>query len=251
MAEKIALITGANRGLGRSVALHLAAAGHGVIGTYHAEGQKAEAESVLREITAAGGKGVMLLLDVGRTVNLVPFRSTLAEILNTTFERSDFDFLVNNAGIGNMADYVDTTEEQFDQMVQVDLKGPFFLSQTLLPLIAKGGQILNVSTALTRFVFDKHCAYASIKSGVEVMTRYMAKELGPRGITVNVIAPGAIETDFAGGEVHDLSHTFQDLTPLGRVGMPDDIGSAVAGLLSGKLGWLNGQRIELTGGQSL
>jgi len=251
MTEKITLITGANRGLGRSMALHLAAAGHGVIGTYHAEGQEAEADTVVREVAAAGGKGVMLLLDVGRTANLVPFRSTLTETLQATFGRSDFDFLVNNAGIGNMADFVDTTEEEFDQMVQVDFKGPFFLSQTLLPLIAKGGAILNVSTALTRFVFDKHCAYASIKSGVEVMTRYMAKELGPRGITVNVNAPGAIETDFAGGEVHELSQTFGDLTPLGRVGMPDDIGSAVAGLLSGNFGWLNGQRIEMTGGQSL
>ncbi len=252
MAAKIALITGASRGLGRSMALHLAADGVGIVGTYRS--RKHEADALVEEITSKGGKAAMLQLDVGDSASFTAFRSTLADTLTSVFDRSDFDFLVHNAGIGNLATYEATTEEKFDELFRVDLKGPYFLSQMLLPMIARGGRILNVTTAATRFVLENHCAYAAMKSGVEVMTRYMAKELGPRGITVNAIAPGAIETDFEGGAVRDnpeLNKIFAALTPLGRTGLPEDIGSAVAGLLSSSFGWLNGERIELTGGQSL
>jgi NAD(P)-dependent dehydrogenase (short-subunit alcohol dehydrogenase family) len=252
MDMKIALITGASRGLGRSMALHLAAQGVDVIGTYRSN--ETEAASVCAQIEAQGRRAVMLRLDTAKTDTFADFATRLASVLRETFGRSSFDFLINNAGIGVYASIADTTDAQFDELVAVHLKGPFFLTQRLLPLIADGGRILNVSTGLARFTLPGYAAYASMKGGVEVFTRYLAKELGPRGITANVVAPGAIETDFGGGVVRDVAAVNQQVAgmiALGRVGLPDDVGGAVAGLLSDAGRWINGQRIEVSGGQNL
>ncbi|MAS09546.1 SDR family oxidoreductase [Salinisphaera sp.] len=252
MSRQIAFITGASRGLGRSMALHLAAAGIDVIGTYRSHEE--DAQAVAREIEAAGGTAAMLALDVGDSRAFDALKQTLQDTLQRRFGRTELDFVIHNAGNGILAPYEETTEDDLDALYRVHFKGPYLLSQALLPLIARGGRILNVSTAATRFVLENHCAYSAMKSALEVTTRYMAKELGDRQITVNAIAPGAVETDFAGGAVRDdpqLNAHFASITPLGRTAKPEDIGAAVAGLLSRDFAWLNGQRIELTGGQSL
>jgi NAD(P)-dependent dehydrogenase (short-subunit alcohol dehydrogenase family) len=248
----IALITGGNRGLGRSAALHLAARGTDVIITYRSNA--AEAEAVVAAITAQGRKARALRLDVGDSKTFAAFAETLRTALRDGWQRDRFDFLVNNAGIGLHTSFVETTEEQFDEQMRIHLKGTFFLTQRLLPLIADGGRILNVSTGLARFSFPGYAAYAAMKGGVEVLTRYLAKELGARGITVNVLAPGAIETDFGGGVVRDnqqLNQAIAAQIALGRVGQPDDIGGAVAALLAPESRWVNGQRIEASGGMIL
>ncbi len=178
----------------------------------------------------------------------------MADALGGSFGRSDFDFLINNAGIGISAPFAQTTEEQFDQLVQIQLKAPFFLTQRLLPLIADGGRILNVSSGLARFTLPGFSAYAATKGAIEVLTRYQAKELGPRRIRVNVVAPGAIETDFGGGAVRDNAAVNQAIAatiPLGRAGRPDDVGGAVAAILSDGFCWVNGTRIEVSGGQNV
>jgi len=249
---KIALITGASRGLGRNMAQHLAAAGVQVVGTYRS--RKDEADSLVAEIAATGGKAAMLQLDVGDSSGFPAFAAALKDLLRSEFGRADFDYLVNNAGIGINAPFAETSEAQFDELVRIQFKAPFFLTQTLLPLIADGGRILNLSSGLARFTLPGYVAYAATKGAIEVLTRYMAKELGPRGIRVNVIAPGAIETDFGGGVVRDNDHvnTMVAATiPLGRVGLPDDVGGAVAAILSDGFGWANGTRIEVSGGQNL
>jgi len=247
--QKIALITGASRGLGKSAALHLAAQGVAVIGTYHSK--SAEAQAVVAEIEAAGGQAAMLQLDVGDSSSFAGFGTALTDVLRSKFGRERIDFLVNNAGVGVHAGVAETTEAQFDQMVNIHLKGPFFLTQTLLPMINDGGRILNISSGLTRFALPGYAAYASMKGAIEVWTRYLAKELGARGIAVNTLAPGAIETDFGGGAVRDnadLNNFVASVTALGRVGMPDDIGGAVAALLSDGSRWVNAQRVEASGG---
>ncbi len=252
MSTRIAVITGANRGLGRSMALHLAAAGVDIVGTYRRN--REEAEAVAREIEASGRRAAMLPLDVSRSGTFAAFAEALEGTLRDTFGRPTFDFLVNNAGVGINASVAETTEEQFDEMVDVHLKGPFFLTQRLLPLMADGGRILNVSSGLARFASPGRAAYAAVKGGVEVLTRYMAQEFGPRGITANVIAPGAIATDFGGGVVRDnpdVNRHIASVTALGRVGQADDVGAAVAALLSDGMAWMNGVRVEVSGGQSL
>jgi NAD(P)-dependent dehydrogenase (short-subunit alcohol dehydrogenase family) len=252
MTRKIALITGASRGLGKSMAQHLAAQGIDIIGTYHSKLE--DAESLSREIMDLGGHAAMLQLDVSRSATFDDFAASLGRLLKNEFGRDSFDFLVNNAGIGIHAAFEETTEEQFDQLVKVQLKGPFFLTQKLLPLIADGGRILNISTGLARFALPGYAAYAAMKGGIEVLTRYQAKELGPRGITVNVLAPGAIETDFGGGVVRDNAEVNAFIaanTALGRAGLPEDIGAAVAMLLSDAGRWINGQRVEASGGMFL
>ncbi len=249
MSKKVALITGASRGLGKNIALHLAAQGIDVIGTYHSKAD--EAQALATEIANAGGRAVMLQLDVGNSAAFGEFATAVSAVLAKDFARDRFDFLVNNAGVGIHAAFADTTEQQFDQLVNIHLKGPFFLTQVLLPLINDGGRILNVSTGLTRFSTPGFAAYAAMKGGIEVLTRYQAKELGGRGISVNAIAPGAIETDFGGGVVRDnkeMNQQLSSITALGRVGLPDDIGGAVAGLLSEGTHWITGQRIEASGG---
>lgn len=249
---RIALITGGSRGLGRSTALALAAQGSDVILTY--KGGEAEAHEVVRQVEALGRRAVALQLDVGDSRRFGAFADTVKKVLATTWQRERFDHLVNNAGIGLNAPIAEMTEAQFDELSNIHLKGTFFLTQKLLPLIADGGRIVNVSTGLARFTFPGYAAYAAMKGGVEVLTRYMAKELGARRISVNTIAPGAIETDFRGGQVRDdrqVNAHIAGVTALGRVGLPDDIGGAMAALLADGSGWINGQRIEVSGGMML
>lgn len=248
MDTKIALITGGSRGLGKNAALALAKKGSDIILTYHSK--QAEADEVVKEIEQLGRKAVALQLDVGNSKSFVQFAEQVKEALKT-WNRENFDYLVNNAGIGIHATFAETTEEEFDQLVNIHFKGTFFLTQRLLQLIADGGRILNISTGLTRFALPGFAAYAAMKGAVETLTKYLAKELGTRGIAVNVIAPGAIETDFGGGAVRDNSQMNSFVagqTALGRVGLPDDIGGAIASLLSEDNRWVNAQRIEVSGG---
>ena len=249
MANKLAIITGGSRGLGKSAALALAREGVDVILTYHSNAEAAQ--EVVAEIEGMGARAAALQLDTGKASSFAAFAGRLKDVLAATWQRSDFDFLVNNAGVGVHASFAETTEEQFDTLFNIHLKGVFFLTQQLLPLIAQGGRILNVSSGLTRFALPGYAAYASMKGAVEVLTRYLAKELGERGIAVNTIAPGAIETDFGGGTVRDNANVnafIASQTALGRVGLPDDIGGAIASLLSELSRWVNAQRIEVSGG---
>ena len=246
---RIALITGASRGLGRSAALTLADQGVDSIVTYHSN--EAEAHAVVRAIEAKGRRAVALQLDVGDSKSFAAFAERVKAALAATWQRERFDYLVNNAGVGADGSLASATEEQFDLLCDVHLKGTFFLTQKLLPLIADGGRIVNVSSGLARFSYPGKAIYAAMKGGIEVLTRYMAQELGPRGIAVNTIAPGAIATDFSGGLVRDnpqVNAAIASQTALGRVGLPDDVGGAVAALLSDGNRWVNGQRIEVAGG---
>jgi NAD(P)-dependent dehydrogenase (short-subunit alcohol dehydrogenase family) len=251
-SRPIALVTGGSRGLGRSAALKLAAQGSDLIVTYRSN--RAEADAVVAEVEAAGGRAVALALDVGDVASFDAFAAQVREVLARVWQRERFDHLVNNAGIGIHAPLAETTEAQFDTLMNVHFKGVFFLTQKLLPLIADGGRIVNVSTGLTRFALPGYAAYAAMKGAVETLTRYLAKELGPRGIRVNVIAPGAIETDFGQGVVRDdprVNAFIASQTALGRVGLPDDIGGVIASLLAPANGWINAQRIEASGGMFL
>ncbi|KGF68014.1 short-chain dehydrogenase [Hoeflea sp. BAL378] len=252
MTQSIALITGGSRGLGRNAALHLARQGVGIILTYLS--REDEAAAVVAEIEALGGKAAALRLDAGDTAQFDRFAGELAETLKTVWGRDRFDFLVNNAGMGINAGFAETTEAEFDALVNVHLKGVFFLTQRLLPMIADGGRILNVSSGLARFSMPGYAAYGAMKGAVEVLTRYLARELGPRGIAVNVIAPGAIETDFGGGVVRDnpeVNAYVAGNTAMGRVGRPDDIGQAIASILTSQAQWMTAQRIEVSGGMYL
>ena len=245
----IALVTGGSRGLGRSTALALAARGVDVVGTYRQRAD--EAADVVAQIEAAGARAAALPLDVGTSGSFAAFATELRGVLQQRFERECLDFLVNNAGVAGHAAFAQTSEAQFDELMRVHLKGPFFLTQALLPLLADGGRIVNVSTGLTRFSLPGYAAYATMKGGVEVLTRYLAKELGARGIAVNTVAPGAIETDFGGGQVRDnaqLNAMIASQTALGRTGLPDDIGPMIAALLAPDQRWINAQRIEVSGG---
>ena len=248
----IALITGGSRGLGRSAALHLARQGVGIVLTYQSNAKAAE--EAVSEIAAEGGTAIALPLDTGKVASFAAFAEKLQQALQEKWGRTTFDYLVNNAGHGVHKPFAETTEEDFDGLVNVHLKGVFFLTQSLLPLIEDGGKILNVSTGLARFALPGYSAYATMKGGIEALTRYLARELGPRGIAVNAIAPGAIETDFGGGVVRDMPEVNKmvaNSTAMGRVGRPDDIGGAVAAILSGGTGWITGQRIEVSGGQNI
>ncbi len=250
--RKIALITGASRGLGKSAALHLAAQGVDILGTYHSRAD--EAQALVTQIEQLGGRAAMLQLDVSQSATFTGFADQVTDALKDVFAQDQFDFLVNNAGIGIHASFAETTEAQFDQLVAIQFKGPFFLTQKLLPLIRDGGRILNVSSGLARFSLPGYAAYAAMKGAMEVLTRYQAKELGARGISVNILAPGAIETDFGGGAVRDnanLNAMVANNTALGRAGLPDDIGGAVALLLADGGQWITGQRIEASGGMFL
>ncbi|OKA95916.1 short-chain dehydrogenase [Aeromonas salmonicida subsp. salmonicida] len=239
MTRSIALITGASRGLGKHSALALAAKGVDLIITYHSQAE--EAAAVVAQANA---------LDVADSASFAAFAAEVHQLLQREWQRERFDFLVNNAGIGIHTSFEQTTEQQFDTLMNIHLKGTFFLTQQLLPLIRDGGRIINLSTGLTRFALPGYAAYAAMKGGIEVLTRYLAKELGPRGIAVNVVAPGAIETDFGGGVVRDnqaVNDFIASQTALGRVGQPDDIGGLIAALLSDDNRWVNAQRIEASG----
>ncbi len=249
---KITLVTGASRGLGRNTALSIARHGGDVVLTYRSRGE--DAQAAVAEIAAMGRKAAAFQLDTGDIAGFAPFADRLRTALRETWQRETFDHLVNNAGHGAYAAFDQTTEAQFDDLVNVHFKGVYFLTQALLPLIADGSRIVNLSSGLTGTCFPGYAAYACVKGAVEVLTRYMAKELGGRGITVNTVAPGAIETDFGGGGVRDnadINKLFADMTALGRAGLPDDIGPMIASLLSADNRWVNAQRIEVSGGQSI
>ncbi len=250
--NKIAIVTGASRGLGRNTALSIARKGGDVIVTYQSRAE--DAQEVVAEIQAMGRKAIALQLDTGDIASFAPFAERLHAALRETCQRETFDCLVNNAGHGDYALIGQTTEAQFDALVNVHFKGVYFLTQTLLPLIADGGRIVNLSSGLTRVSYPGYAAYAAVKGAVEVLSVYMAKELGARGIAVNTVAPGAIETDFGGGAVRDnpeINKIFAGMTALGRVGLPDDIGPMIASLLSEDNRWINAQRIEVSGGQGI
>jgi NAD(P)-dependent dehydrogenase (short-subunit alcohol dehydrogenase family) len=251
MSKPIALVTGGSRGLGRSTVEALAHRGVWSILTYNSN--RAAAEEVLTKVEQAGGRAVALQLDTGDTKAFPQFADEVRRILsNWGAER--FNYLVNMAGTSHTGLLGEVTEEDFDAAYRIHLKGPFFLTQTLLPLIADGGRIVNISSGLTRIIYPGRVAYASMKGAVEVMTRYMAKELGPRRIAVNTVAPGAIQTDFSGGVVRDnpeVNRHIAETTALGRPGLPDDIGPMIASLLSEDHRWVNAQRIEVSGGQSI
>ncbi|HIK16141.1 MAG TPA: SDR family oxidoreductase [Leptolyngbyaceae cyanobacterium M33_DOE_097] len=249
---KIALITGSSRGLGRNTALALASKGVDVIVTYHSS--EAEAKNVVSTIEEMGGKAVALQLDTSNTKTFDDFAAQIRQSLQDNWQTEQFDFLVNNAGIGIYAPFAETTEEEFDRLMNIHVKGVFFLTQKLLPLIKDGGRIVNISSGLARFALPGYAAYGAMKGAIEVLTRYLAKELGQRQIAVNVVAPGAIETDFAEGAVRDnpdINSFIASQTALGRVGLPDDIGGAIASLLSEDNRWVNAQRIEVSGGMFL
>jgi NAD(P)-dependent dehydrogenase (short-subunit alcohol dehydrogenase family) len=250
--SNIALITGGSRGLGRSMALHLAERGVDVIFTYRAAAT--EANEVRERIRTLGRKAVALPLDVTDSASFEAFGKSVSTELERTFGRKQLDYLVNNAGTSLHASIAETTAAQLDEVYNVHFKAPFLLTQRLLPLIADGGCVLNVSSGLARMTVPGSAAYGAMKAAVETLTRYLAQELGPRRITANVVAPGAVATDFSGGMVRDnpeINRRVASMTALGRVGQPDDIGGAVAMLLAQESGWITGQRIEVSGGIAL
>jgi NAD(P)-dependent dehydrogenase (short-subunit alcohol dehydrogenase family) len=248
----ISIVTGGSRGLGRNTAVSIARHGGDVILTYRSGAD--HANEVVAEIEAMGRKALALQLDVGDISAFPAFVQSVRSALKSHWGRDRFDHLVNNAGHGEMASFGETTEAQFDGLFNVHVKGVFFLTQALLPLLVDGGRIVNFSSGLTRVAAPGFSAYSAAKGAVETLTLYMAKELGSRGITANTIAPGAIETDFLGGAVRDTpayNDAFAAMTTLGRVGVPDDIGPAVASLLGSDNRWVTAQRIEVSGGQGI
>jgi NAD(P)-dependent dehydrogenase (short-subunit alcohol dehydrogenase family) len=249
---KIAVITGASRGLGRSMAEHLGRRGWGVVGTY--QSRRDAADEVVSSIESAGGTAVFLPFDASDPSSSTAFAETLRTQLGTTFGRSDFDALVNNAGVGLHQPFAETTEAELDSILDIHVKTPFLLTQSLLPLLVDGGQVLNVSSGLATRVGPGNSAYAAAKGAIEVLTHYQAQELSDRRIRANVVRPGAIATDFAGGMVRDnpqYNAAVSSMIALGRPGEADDIGAGVAAILSDDLRWANGTVIELSGGQRL
>ena len=245
---KIAIVTGGSRGLGRNTVVNLAKRGVSSIFTYNSN--RAEADKVVSEVSQAGSKAIALQLDTGNVSSFDPFVKEVSKALEQ-LGADRFDYLVNNAGTSHHVNFDKTTEAELDSLYNVHFKGVFFLTQKLLPLINDGGRIVNISSGLTRFSFPGSASYASMKGAVEVLTRYLAKELGSRGIAVNTVAPGAIATDFSGGIVRDnpdVNKLVAGATALGRVGQPDDIGPMIASLLTDDNRWINGQRIEVSGG---
>lgn len=250
--NKIALVTGGSRGLGKNMALKIAEKGIDVILTYNT--QKEEALAVVAEIEKTGQKAVALQLNTGDIKSFDSFFEQLKSILKDAFNTTHFDFLINNAGIGRHTVFAETTEEEFDLLLNIHYKGVFFLTQKALTLLNDGGRIINISTGLARFSTPGYSAYASMKGAIETLSKYLAKELGPRGIAVNVVAPGAIETDFGGGMVRDneeVNKFIASVTALGRPGLPDDIGGVVAFLCTEEARWINAQRIEVSGGMNI
>lgn len=249
---KIALVTGGSRGLGKDMALQLANKGIDVILTYRT--RKDEAGQVVAAIVKAGRTAAALPLDTGDIKSFAAFFDQLKTTLRTTFHADRFDFLINNAGIGRYGAIGQVTEEIFDELMNIHFKGVYFLTQQALPILNDGGGIVNISTGLARFTIPNYSAYASMKGAVEVFTRYLAKELGPRGIKANTVAPGAIATDFGGGRVRDdqeVNKWVSGMTALGRAGLAEDIGGVVAFLCTEDARWITAQRIEVSGGTNL
>lgn len=252
MTSKIALVTGGSRGLGKDSAIQLAKKGFHIILTYQTK--KEFADEVVKEIENMGQKAFALPLDISTTAGFNQFANEVKDILDTQFASAKLDALVNNAGIGINQSFETTTEETLDAMTNIHFKGPYFLTQKLLPLLNDGSSIVNTSSGLARFSFAGYSAYGAMKAAIDSLSRYQALELGSRKIRVNSIAPGAIETDFGGGVVRDISDLNQHIaseTALGRVGLPDDIGSVVAFLCSEDSKWINAQRIEVSGGYKI
>jgi NAD(P)-dependent dehydrogenase (short-subunit alcohol dehydrogenase family) len=250
--SKIALVTGGSRGLGKDMAQNLAKKGLDVILTYHS--QQAEAEGVVAEITALGQRAVALQLDTSKVSAFGSFFEQVQAALRDTFDTDRFDFLVNNAGTGLYQPYPQVSEQQFDDMLNIHFKGPFFLTQQALPLMNDGGGIINISSGLTRIIYPNSSTYASMKAAMETLTKYQAKELAGRRIRANIVAPGAIETDFGGGRTRDnkeINAHIASLTAMGRVGLPTDIGPVVAFLCTDEAAWIDAQRIEVSGGQGI
>ncbi len=250
--NKIAVVTGGSRGLGKNMALALAGKGIDVVLTYNSN--KEAADAVVAEIEKLGPKAYAYQLDTGQTGTFDNFIKKVTDNLQEQTGNPNFDFLINNAGTALYALASETTEEQVDAILNIHYKGVFFLTQKALPFINSGGRIVNISSGLTRIKMPGSSVYGSMKAAVETLTRYMAKELGARKIRVNVVAPGAIETDFGGGRTRDnkeINARIASLTALGRVGLPDDIGGVVAFLCTEEAYWINGQRIEVSGGQAL
>jgi NAD(P)-dependent dehydrogenase (short-subunit alcohol dehydrogenase family) len=250
--NKIALVTGGSRGLGKNTALKIASKGIDIILTY--QSQKIEAENTVLELKNLGVNAVALQLNVADSKTFDSFFTDVQSTLISVFNTDKFDFLINNAGIGIHASFAETTEEQFDNLVNIHFKGAFFLTQKALPLLRDGGAIINVSSGLARFATPGYAAYAAMKGAMETLTKYQAKELGVRGIRSNIIAPGAIETDFGNGLVRDneqINEAIASQTALGRVGLPDDIGGVVAFMCTDDARWINAQRIEISGGMFL
>lgn len=250
--RSIALITGGSRGLGKSMALHLANRGVDIIFTYRKE--REQAEQVVRQLQAKNVKAFALSLDYSDANHFQEFATKVEQLLATHWQNSQLDFFVNNAGHGLQKPFMDITEAEFDELLNVHFKGAFFLTQQLVPLLKQGGSILNISTGLTRFTLPGMSAYAAMKGAAEVLTRYLAKELAQKQLRVNTLAPSAIATDFGGGSVRDNSHVNQmitSVTALGRVGEADDIGAAATAILMEGCNWINGQRIEASGGMFL
>lgn len=250
--SKIALVTGGSRGLGRNMALRLAELGIDVVLTYNHNEQKAG--EVVKEIQSFGQNAVAFQLDTSNVQGFDEFFKEVTAHLKAQRGSTNFDFLINNAGTALYAPFVETTEAQFDEALNIHYKGVFFLTQKALPFLNDGGRIINISSGLARFSVPGSSTYASMKGAIEVLTRYLAKELGPRGITANVVAPGAIETDFGGGHIRDnkaANEGVASMTALGRAGLPEDIGGVVAFLCTENGRWINGQRIEASGGMNL
>lgn len=250
--SKVALVTGGSRGLGRNMAINLAKKGIDVVLTYNSN--KEEADKVVAEIQSLGQRAAAFQLNAGDVKSFDNFLKQVTAHLKDTNGNTNFDFLINNAGTALYSPFAETTEEQFDNAINIHYKGVFFLTQKALPFINDGGRIINISSGLARFAYPGSSAYGSMKGAIEVLTRYLAKELGARQIGANVVAPGAIETDFGGGRVRDnkeINDYVAAATALGRVGLPDDIGGVVAFLCTEDARWINGQRIEVSGGVNL
>ncbi|WP_234572415.1 SDR family NAD(P)-dependent oxidoreductase [Rhodohalobacter sp. 614A] len=250
--SKIALVTGGSRGLGRNMAISLAQKGIDVILTYR--NNKEKAEEVVNEIQSLGQQSAAFQLDTSDVNSFDTFIEELTEYLEEQNGSKTFDFLINNAGTALYSPFAETTEEQFDQAMNIHFKGVFFLTQKTLPFINDGGRIINISSGLARFSIPGSSAYASMKGAIEVLTKYLGQELGSRGIAANVVAPGAIETDFGNGHIRDnkeMNERVANMTALGRAGLPEDIGGVVAFLCTEEARWINGQRIEVSGGMNL
>ncbi|WP_345953104.1 SDR family oxidoreductase [Mucilaginibacter sp. PAMB04168] len=250
--NKIAIVTGGSRGLGRDMVIQLAKNGNNIIFTYR--NNKAEADKVVQEVLSMGQKAIAYQLDVSDTKTFDAFVAQVSQHLQEHEGSPNFDFLINNAGAGVYGSVTETTEEAFDAMMNVHFKGVYFLTQKLLPILNNGGGIINISSGLTRIAFPNVSAYASMKGAIETYTKCLAKELGARQIKANVVAPGAIATDFGGGSNksdENKRNMISSVTALGRVGVPEDIGGVVAFLCTPEAGWMNGQRIELSGGMMI
>jgi NAD(P)-dependent dehydrogenase (short-subunit alcohol dehydrogenase family) len=246
---KIAVVTGGSRGLGKDMAISIAKKGIDVIITYRSK--ETEALEVVKQIEDMGQKAIALHLDMSLFASLDTFVNTVKETLKIKWNTGSFDFLINNAGMGATVPFMDVTEELFTDFLNVHFKGIYFLTQKCVPILNTGGRIINISTGTTRFSNPGYSVYASMKGAIEVFTKYLAKELGAKGIGANVVAPGPVETDFNNGFIRSnpqVKAMMGTLSPLGRVGAADDIGSVVAFLCTEDAKWINGQRIEVSGG---